>query len=59
MYGRRGLSSKIGNLSLPIIRSSSACARRCTCGKRTRTRKREVIEDAVLVIGVSKKMRDY
>src|SRR6266436_1341132 len=59
MYGRRGLSSNVGNRSLPITRSSSPCARLCTCGKRTRARKSEIIEDAVSIIDVSKKMRDY
>ena len=55
MYGRRGLSSKVGNRSLPTTTSSSACARLCTCGKRTRARKRELIEDTVFIVGVRKK----
>ena len=55
IYGRCGLSSNVGNLSLPTTASSSACARFCTCGKRTSARKREVIEDIVLIVGVDKK----
>jgi hypothetical protein len=55
MYGRRGLSSKVGNRSLPITISSSACARLCTSGKRTRARKKEYIDDTVLNVRVSKK----
>ena len=55
MYGRRGLSSNVGNRSLPTTTSSSACVRLCACGKRTRTRKREVIEDTVSIIKVSKR----
>jgi hypothetical protein len=47
MYGRRGLSSNVGNRSLPTTTSSSACARFWACGNRTRARKREVIEDMV------------
>jgi hypothetical protein len=47
MYGMRGPSSNVGSLSLPITRSSSACARLCTCGKRTSARKREYIDDTV------------
>jgi hypothetical protein len=54
MYGRRGLSSNVGNRSLPITTSSSACARLCTCGKRTRARKREYIADTVSNVRVSK-----
>ena len=45
----------MGNRSLPITRSSSACARLCTFGKRTRARKSEFIEDMVLIVGVGKK----
>jgi hypothetical protein len=55
MYGRRGLSSNVGNRSLPTTTSSSACARFCACGKRTRARKREVIEDIVSMIDVRKR----
>lgn len=54
-YGRHGLSSNVGNRSLPITISSSACARLCTCGKRTRAKKREVIEVTVLIVGVSER----
>jgi ribosomal protein S9 len=60
MYGRRGLSSNVGSLSLPITRSSSACARLCTCGKRTSARKREYIDDTVSKVRVSKRgIREY
>lgn len=59
IYGRRGLSSKVGNLSLPVTTSSSTCARICTCGKRTRARKREYIADTVLNVTVSKCMHDH
>jgi hypothetical protein len=55
MYGRRGLSSNVGNRSLLITASSSACARLCTCGKRTKARKKEYNDDTVLTVGVSKK----
>ncbi len=55
MYGRRGQSSNAGNRSLPTTTSSSACARFRACGKSTRARKREVIEDIVSVIEVSKR----
>ena len=54
MYGRCGLSSNEGNRSLPITASSSACARLCTCGKRTRARTKEYIADTVSKVKVSK-----
>jgi hypothetical protein len=49
------MSSNVGNRSLPITTSSSACARLCTCGNRTRARKREDIDDTLLNVSVSKK----
>jgi hypothetical protein len=55
MYGRHGLSSNVGNRSLPITISSSACARLCTCGNRTRARKSEYIVDTVLNVRASEK----
>src|SRR5260370_16942212 len=53
-YGRRGLSSKVGNRSLPITISSSPCARVCPSGKRTRARKKEYIHNTVLNLRVIK-----
>ena len=47
MYGRRGLSSYVGSLSLEMTESSSACARCCTSGKRMSARKSEDIEETV------------
>jgi hypothetical protein len=59
MYGRRGLSSNVGKRSLPITSSSSACARLCTFGNKTRARKKEYIDDTVLNVKVSRCKRDY
>ena len=47
IYGRRGLSSYVGSLSLEMTESSSACARFCTSGKRTRAKKSAVIKETV------------
>src|SRR5258708_39890029 len=47
MYGRRGLSLKVGNRSLPITTSSSACARLCAFLNETRATKMESIAHPV------------
>ncbi len=59
MYGRLDQSSNVGKRSLPITASSSACARLCTCGKRARARKREVIEDTVSIVGLVRKLQNF